>query len=132
MSVNVDAATATATPAAAVIVDDDPLQRDEIADFLMRSGVAASAVANGFAAMHEIRKLSPSVVVMDIQMPGLDGIHVARLIEGLVPRPRVILVSGYPEHVDRANQVALGVYAVLEKPVSLRMLLRLILKALDK
>jgi CheY-like chemotaxis protein len=113
-----------------VIVDDDPLQRNEIVEYLSRSGVAVAAAPNGFAAMHEIRKLSPRVVVMDLKMPGLDGIHVARLIEGLNPRPKVILVSGYPEYVYRAHQEDLGVFAVIEKPVPLKVLLRFILQAL--
>src|SRR3981189_1093047 len=85
-----------------VIVDDDPLQRNEIVEYLPQSGISVTAAPNGFAAMHEIRKLSPRVVVMDLKMPGLDGIHVARLIEGLNPRPKVIVVSGYPEYVYRA------------------------------
>jgi CheY-like chemotaxis protein len=113
-----------------VIVDDDPLQRNEIVEYLSRSGISVTAASNGFAAMHEIRKLSPRVVVMDLKMPGLDGIHVARLIEGLDPRPKVILVSGYPEYVYRAHQEDLGVFAVIEKPVPLKVLLRFILQAL--
>lgn len=129
---NISTRAATPSPASVVVVDDDPLQRNEIADFLAQSGISAAAVANGFAAMHEIRKSAPRVVVMDIKLPGLDGIHVTRLIEGLMPRPRVILVSGYPEHVRRANQEALGVTAVLGKPLSLKTLRDLILKALNR
>lgn len=113
-----------------VIVDDDPLQRNEIVECLTRSGIRVVAAPNGFAAMHEIRRLSPRVVVMDLKMPGLDGIHVARLIEGLDPRPKVILVSGYPEYVYRAHQEDLGVFAVIEKPVPLKVLLRFIHQAL--
>jgi CheY-like chemotaxis protein len=113
-----------------VIVDDDPLQRNEIVEYLTQSSISVAAAPNGFAAMHEIRKLSPRVVVMDLKMPGLDGIHVARLIEGLNPRPKVILVSGYPEYVYRAHQEDLGVFAVIEKPVPLKVLLRFILQAL--
>lgn len=62
------------------MVDDDPLQRSEIVDFLIRQGIAVVSAQNGFAAVHEIRRLRPAVVVMDMKMPGLDGIHVARLI----------------------------------------------------
>jgi CheY-like chemotaxis protein len=130
MSLNAKAATVSTGTASVVVVDDDPLQRNEIIEYLMRAGISVSAAPNGFAAMHEIRKLSPRVVVMDMKMPGLDGIHVARLIEGLDPRPKVILVSGYPEYVYRAHQEDLGVFAVIEKPVPLKSLLRFILAAL--
>jgi len=130
MSQDAKSVTLSTEAVSVVIVDDDPLQRNEIAEYLSRSGVSVAAAPNGFAAMHEIRKLSPRVVVMDLKMPGLDGIHVARLIEGIAPRPKVILVSGYPEYVYRAHQEALGVFAVIEKPIPLKVLLRFILQAL--
>lgn len=122
---------APAKPASTVVVvDDDPLQRNEIVDFLVREGLDVTAASNGFAAMHEIRHRSPRVVVMDINMPGLDGIHVARLLEGVQPRPKVILVSGYPEHMYRAYQEDIGAFAVIEKPVALKVLARFIWDAL--
>ena len=130
MSLNASTPAASAGSSSVVVVDDDPLQRNEITEYLMRAGISVSSAPNGFAAMHEIRKLSPRVVVMDLKMPGLDGIHVARLIEGLDPRPKVILVSGYPEYVVRAHQEDLGVVAVIEKPVPLKNLLRYITEAL--
>jgi two-component system response regulator (stage 0 sporulation protein F) len=130
MSLNASTPAASAGSSSVVVVDDDSLQRNEITEYLMRAGISVSSAPNGFAAMHEIRKLSPRVVVMDLKMPGLDGIHVARLIEGLDPRPKVILVSGYPEYVVRAHQEDLGVVAVIEKPVPLKNLLRYITEAL--
>jgi DNA-binding NtrC family response regulator len=130
MRLNANAPTASVGSASVVVVDDDPLQRSEIAEYLARAGISVSAAPNGFAAMHEIRKLSPRVVVMDLKMPGLDGIHVARLIEGLDPRPKVILISGYPEYVYRAHQEEIGAFAVIEKPLALKVLLRFILDAL--
>ncbi|HET9148871.1 MAG TPA: response regulator [Alphaproteobacteria bacterium] len=113
-----------------VVVDDDPLQRDEIVDFLVHEGLDVTAVSNGFAAVHEIRKRSPRVVVMDINMPGLDGIHVARLLEGVQPRPKLILVSGYPEYMYRAHQEDIGAFAVIGKPVALKALARFVRDAL--
>jgi DNA-binding response OmpR family regulator len=130
MSLNANAPTASVGSTSVVVVDDDPLQRSEITEYLARAGISVSSAPNGFAAMHEIRKLSPRVVVMDLKMPGLDGIHVARLIEGLDPRPKVILISGYPEYVDRAHQEEIGAFAVIEKPLALKVLLRFILDAL--
>jgi DNA-binding NtrC family response regulator len=130
MSLNANTPTASVGSSSVVVVDDDPVQRNEIVEYLMHAGISVVSAPNGFAAMHEIRKLSPRVVVMDLKMPGLDGIHVARLIEGLDPRPNVILVSGYPEYVVRAHQEHLGVFDVIEKPVPLKNLLRLVLDAI--
>ncbi len=63
-----------------LVVDDDHLQRGEIVDILTRQGIDVSAADNGFAAVHEIKNSRPRVVVMDMKMPGLDGLHVARLV----------------------------------------------------
>ncbi|HEU0070611.1 MAG TPA: response regulator [Alphaproteobacteria bacterium] len=117
---------------AVLVVDDDPLQRSEIVDFLIRQGIAVVSAQNGFAAVHEIRRLRPAVVVMDMKMPGLDGIHVARLIQDMQSKPKVILVSGFPEYVYRAHQEDLGVFAIVEKPVPLAVLARFIREALAK
>lgn len=130
MSLNANTPTMSVGSASVVVVDDDPLQRNEITEYLARAGISVSSAPNGFAAMHEVRKLSPRVVVMDLKMPGMDGIHVARLIEGLDPRPKLILISGYPEYVYRAHQEEVDAFAVIEKPLALKSLLRCILDAL--
>ena len=69
---------------------------------------------------------------MDIKMPGLDGIHVSRLVRNLEVRPKVILMSGYPDYVYKAHQEEANVFAVIEKPVPLRALLRFITDALSR
>lgn len=117
---------------AVLVVDDDPLQRGEIVDFLKRQGIEVIAEENGFAAFHQIRNSAPCVVVMDIKMPGLDGIHVSRLVRNLEVRPKVILMSGYPDYVYKAHQEEANVFAVIEKPVPLRALLRFITDALSR
>lgn len=101
-----------------LVVDDDFLQREEIAQVLTRQGLRVLTADNGFAAMHQIRRSHPAVVVLDIAMPGLDGLQVARLVHRLVDdRPRLILVSGSAQHLARAHQEDLGVFAIVEKPI---------------
>jgi CheY-like chemotaxis protein len=98
------------------------------------SGFSVVAEENGFAAFHKIKSAAPCVVVMDMKMPGLDGIHVSRLVQNLEQRlkPKVILMSGYPDYVYKAHQEEANVFAVIEKPVPLRALLRFITEALAK
>jgi two-component system response regulator YesN len=115
-----------------LVVDDDALQRGEIVDFLTRQGIDVSAADNGFAAVHEIRNSRPRVVIMDMKMPGLDGLHVSRLVKDLEHPPRVILVSGYPEYIYRAHAEDTEIFAVLEKPVPLAALVRFVNDALKQ
>lgn len=115
-----------------LVVEDDVLQQEEMALVLSGQGMRVLTADNGFAAMHQIRRSRPAVVVLDINMPGLDGLHVARLIHGLNPRPRVILVSGSAEHISRAHQEDLGVFAIVEKPILFPALTRFIREAMGE
>lgn len=115
-----------------LVVEDDVLQQEEMALVLSGQGMRVLTADNGFAAMHQIRRSRPAVVVLDINMPGLDGLHVARLIHGLNPRPRVILVSGSAEHISRAHQEDLGVFAIVEKPILFAALTRFIREAMGE
>lgn len=117
--------------ATVLVVDDDPLQRGELVEFLTRLGVAVVAEDNGFAAYHAIRRHAPRVVIMDMKMPGLDGLQVSRLVESMDYRPKVILMSGYPDYVYKAHREEANVFAVIEKPVPLRALARFVSEALE-
>lgn len=77
---------------------------------------------NGYVAVDLAKRLLPDLIVMDIKMPGMDGLSAAAAInqERLTP---VIILTGYSDHesVQRASE--LGVYAYLSKPVDLRELI---------
>lgn len=113
-----------------LVVEDDYLQREEIVEVLTHSGMRVASAANGFAAMHQIRRARPAVVVLDLNMPGLDGLQVARLIHSLDRRPQIILVSGYSGHISQAHQEDLGVFAIVEKPIPFPVLTRFIREAM--
>jgi CheY-like chemotaxis protein len=114
-----------------LVVDDDPFQADQIASFLQKRGVSVTVETNGFAAVQAMKRLRPVVVVMDVKMPGLDGIEAARLASHLDPKPKIILISGYPDAVSRANRAHVEVFAAVDKPVPLPILVKFIRKALS-
>lgn len=115
-----------------LVVEDDVLQREEMLDALTRDGMRVVSAANGFAAMHQIRRSRPAVVVLDLKMPGLDGLQVARLIQTLDYEPKIILVSGYAKQISRAHQEDLGVFAIVEKPILFSVLRRFIREAIGE
>lgn len=114
-----------------LIVDDDREQAEQIATFLSRFGISVLQEDNGFAAVNTMRRLKPAVVVMDVRMPGLDGIKAAQLASNLDYKPKIILMSGYSDQVKRATEENLGVFAVVDKPLPLRVLVRFIQGALN-
>lgn len=114
-----------------MIVDDDLEQADQIATFLSRFGIAVVKEDNGFAAVNTMRRDKPSVVIMDVRMPGLDGIKAAQLAATLDYKPKIILMSGYADQVKRATEEGLDVFAVVDKPLPLRVLVRFVQNALN-
>lgn len=114
-----------------MIVDDDVEQADQIATFLSRFGISVVQEDNGFAAVNTMRRDKPSVVIMDVRMPGLDGIKAAQLAANLDYKPKIILMSGYADQVKRATEEGLDVFAVVDKPLPLRVLVRFVQNALN-
>jgi DNA-binding NtrC family response regulator len=115
-----------------MVVEDDFLQREEMLQILAREGMRVVSAENGFAAMHQIRRSRPAVIVLDANMPGIDGLQVAKLIQTLDYEPKVILVSGYPKELSRAHREDLGLFAIVEKPIPFPALTRFIREALGE
>lgn len=109
-------------PALVVVVDDDPVQADQIASFLRMRGIAAETAVSGIEGLALVARVAPRVVITDIDMPGMDGIAFARELRALPQPPRIIMISGEPEKVVEANRARLGVFAVVDKPIPLRAL----------
>lgn len=116
---------------AVLVVDDDPLQVEQIASYLRRRGIDVRGAPDGASALAALAVDRPAVVVMDINMPGMTGIETAREMGKLSYRPKIILVSGEPERVAEANASGIAVFAAVDKPVPLRALEAFIRKALS-
>lgn len=101
-----------------VIGDDESIIRMDLCEMLEDAGhTVVGEVADGLEALELVRREKPDIVLLDIKMPRLDGIHAARMIghEGLAP---VLLLTAYSQEdmVDKAKDS--GVLGYLVKPVS--------------
>ncbi|MFP6687896.1 MAG: response regulator [Alphaproteobacteria bacterium] len=126
---------ANQTPAAGtdivLVADDNASLRSKIGDYLAMEDIRSVEAGDGKMALAEAMRVHPSVVLLDIKMPALDGLSAAKLIVELPWRSKVILMSGFDDSVRLANKAGLPVFAVLEKPVPLRMLARFVWAALE-
>ncbi len=102
-----------------LIADDDPLQRQEISEYLTHLGIRVIEAEDGIEAVAQIDRYNPALAVMDICMPHCDGIRAAEIALSLSPRTLVILMSGHPEELRRAEATGCGAYALLQKPFGL-------------
>jgi len=115
---------------AAVIVDDEQPARDELA-FLLKDFPDVEVVGqgkNGLEAIHLVRELSPHLVFLDVQMPGVDGFGVIKkLLERKVRQPYFIFATAYDQYAVQAFEVNALDY--LLKPIARGRLERAIVKA---
>lgn len=101
-----------------LVVDDDPLNRKLLARNLEEDGHRVTSVENGFDALKSIEDETPDVVLLDIVMPGLDGIEVlARMKEspGMIHIP-VIMISGVDDSESVVRCIETGAEDFLPKP----------------
>jgi len=107
-----------------LVVDDNESIRMFLADVLPASGYAVTTACDGPTAIEELGRCQPQVVLMDIEMPGLDGCEVCRRIKSH-PRTRsipVVLVSGRSDTPESAALA--GADAFLQKPFLIEDLLK--------
>jgi len=119
------AGSAPLCPAEVLLVEDNATNRHVARAFLERAGCTVRIAADGAAAIAQARLRPPALVLLDIQLPDMDGFEVLRqLRDVLPPAPRVPVVAvtanAMPE--DRARCLAGGMDDYLPKPFSLRAL----------
>lgn len=100
-----------------VIADDEPLARERLRTLLgEQSGVEVVAEAeNGLEALQACAEHKPDVVLLDIAMPGVDGLEAARHLAAFDPRPAVVFCTAYDAHALSAFEAAAIDY--LMKPI---------------
>jgi two-component system LytT family response regulator len=105
------------TTVRALIVDDEPLARAHLRSLLRERGDVdvIGECGDGRSAIDQIRRLTPELVLLDIQMPELDGLEVIREV-GPAKMPAVVFVTAYDEHALAAFEVHAFDYIL--KPVS--------------
>jgi CheY-like chemotaxis protein len=82
------------TKAGLLIVDDEPLIRDSLSQILTEYGYDARSAADGLSALHEIHREAPKVLVSDLNMPGMSGFELLRMVRRRFPRIHLIAMSG--------------------------------------
>jgi two-component system, LytTR family, response regulator len=114
----------------ALVADDEQLARDELV-FLLASLADVEVVgqaSNGLEAVELARELSPDLLFLDIQMPGLDGFHVVRELMADAQVPQVVFVTAFDQYAIRAFEVNAIDY--LLKPVDKNRLRQAVTRAL--
>jgi DNA-binding response OmpR family regulator len=110
------------TPARVLVVDDEEPIRDLVRGYLQREQFEALLAADGTSALDAVRRERPDVVVLDLNLPGLDGIEVCRRLRTFSDA-YVIMLTARGEEVDRLVGLSMGADDYLVKPFSPRELM---------
>jgi DNA-binding response OmpR family regulator len=79
---------------AVVVVDDERLIADTLAEILNDNGYRAIAVYDGMTALEQVQKLCPDALITDVVMPGMNGVDVAKAVRRMCAGTRIFLLSG--------------------------------------
>src|SRR5262245_16259590 len=106
-----------------LVVDDDPDLRKLISEFLAGHGFRVDTAENSAAMRQLMTRVTPDLVILDVMMPGEDGLSAARFLAAEHSRVAIIMLSALGEDTDRIVGLEVGADDYLPKPCNPRELL---------
>ena len=102
-----------------LVVDDEPPIVELVTGYLEREGWSVASAGDGLEALDAVRRLDPDVVVLDVMLPGIDGIEVCRRIRTF-SNAYILMLTARGEEIDRIVGLTVGADDYLVKPFSPR------------
>jgi DNA-binding response OmpR family regulator len=109
--------------AALLVVDDEPELRGLLGEYFSRHGFAVDCAENSAAARAKLSAHTPDIVLLDINMPGENGLSLARWLRDSAPQVAIVMLTTASDTVDRIVGLELGADDYVPKPFDLRELL---------
>ncbi len=114
-----------------LVVDDEPGVRKGIAQVLTDQGHAVRTAADGKEALASLAEATPNLVLLDVRLPGLDGVELLKIIRRDYPETGVIMITAYPNIEGAVECIKLGALDYVVKPFRIDDLEAAVQKALD-
>lgn len=105
---------------AVLVVDDDATVAEVVVGYLSRAGFETAQAADGPAAIDVADRLNPDLVVLDLMLPGIDGLEVCRRLRARHPGVAIVMLSALGEEQDRVLGLQVGADDYVAKPFSPR------------
>lgn len=106
-----------------LLVDDEAEFLDTLVDRLDLRELKTDVAYNGKEALSAVEEEEPDVIVLDVKMPGMDGIEVLQRVKKAYPHVEVIILTGHGSEQDEQRARELGAFDYLRKPADLETLL---------
>lgn len=115
-----------------LLVDDEREFVHTLSERLMMRDVHSAVAYDGESALEILNDDEPDVIILDLKMPGIDGIEVLKKTKKTNPDIEVIILTGHGTEGDRKKCMSLGAFAYLQKPVDIDILTRTLKEAKEK
>lgn len=119
-------------PAKVLLVDDERDFVQTLSERLIMRDMGSAVAYDGESALTMIRDEEPEVMILDLRMPGIDGMEVLRQVKTTNPDIEVIVLTGHGTEKDRELCMELGAFAFLHKPVDIGVLSRTLMEANER
>ena len=113
-----------------LIVEDEPMLREALAQMLGDKGLRVVGLArNGVEAVEVAPQLRPDVVLMDLRMPGMDGIEATKQIRQALPKTQVLVLSAYDDAGLHRSAEEAGVFCYMVKGCAPQLIIDMVERA---
>ncbi len=119
-------------PSRVLLVDDEREFVQTLSERLLLRDMGSAVAFDGESALEMLREDEPEVMILDLKMPGIDGMEVLRRVKETQPEIEVIILTGHGNETDKETCMALGAFAYLQKPVDIDILSGTMKKANEK
>jgi CheY-like chemotaxis protein/cytidylate kinase len=119
-------------PSKVLLVDDEREFVQTLSERLIMRDMGSAVAYDGESALNLINEDEPEVIIVDLKMPGVDGLEVLRTVKEKRPEIEVIILTGHGHEEDRQLCMQLGAFAYLQKPLDINALSETIQRANEK
>jgi len=109
-----------------LLVDDEQEFVKTLAERIQLRDLGSDIALNGEEALELVKDQVPDVMVLDLRMPGIDGMEVLKRVRKEYPEVQVIILTGHGTHKDEKEARKLGAYEYFQKPVDVDKLVKTI------
>ncbi len=115
-----------------LVVDDEPVARQSLTDILKLEGYLVNSAPNGQAAVEYIRTHPVDLMIVDLRMPGMDGLEVVQVVNQVSPETEVILLTAFGSTESAVQALRLRIHDYLLKPASPAQIIASVKKGLTR
>ena len=119
-------------PSRVLLVDDEREFVQTLSERLQLRDMGSAVAYDGESALTLVREDEPEVMIIDLKMPGIDGMEILRQVKATRPEIEVIVLTGHGSEDDRKRCMQLGAFAYMQKPVDIDELSATLKKAHEK